>query len=605
MRSASPERLTLMVIDNDPQFRRGLVSRLAQDPAISVALEADSETSALRVLQHWLSPASSDRPEPIQLDVILLSLDLPFGEDRAIALARQLQQHYPDLPILLTGHTPTPATLAAAFQAGLQGFCRKDSAASEWTTTIRQVAAGYSVWGPAMGAIAAVLADPTLIAASSPPPSRAHRAIAHVRQTLHDSGLAQIDAAIADLNAQLASPTLTSLDYWFLTGRRRELRASRWLIQRFLATAGRSTPPVLTPPPSPPAPPPPITTPEPPPAPIATVPSVAIRSLQTSLFDTTFAKLQLGLRNLTVTPLEIDILRDDRKRELLAIVLRQVENQLVELRETPLDVMQLVAQQTAILTDIWQAATIDFFGRYTTISLGESATDPLNQQPVVLVDVLLQDRAIVQTEILSKIPMVADFFAHLLLQTPLMVDELSYAVGTVEATSRIEALLQNLVIQVGNAVMQPLLNRFGNVVAVKQNFYDRRLLSTREIERFRNDLSWQYRMQRYFKEPTAIFESRYHLFVFNELGILSASIYAPRNDELDALSGLGLAVTLSLEARDAIAPRLRTAISFIGSGVVYVLTEVIGRGIGLIGRGIIKGVGNVIQDTKFSRDSQR
>ncbi len=92
MRSASPERLTLMVIDNDPQFRRGLVSRLAQDPAISVALEADSETSALRVLQHWLSPASSDRPEPIQLDVILLSLDLPFGEDRAIALARQLQQ---------------------------------------------------------------------------------------------------------------------------------------------------------------------------------------------------------------------------------------------------------------------------------------------------------------------------------------------------------------------------------------------------------------------------------------------------------------------------------------------------------------------------------
>jgi hypothetical protein len=32
---------------------------------------------------------------------------------------------------------------------------------------------------------------------------------------------------------------------------------------------------------------------------------------------------------------------------------------------------------------------------------------------------------------------------------------------------------------------------------------------------------------------------------------------------------------------------------------------VIGRGIGLIGRGVIKGVGNALQDTRFSRDSGR
>ncbi|PJF23626.1 MAG: DUF3685 domain-containing protein, partial [Phototrophicales bacterium] len=64
-------------------------------------------------------------------------------------------------------------------------------------------------------------------------------------------------------------------------------------------------------------------------------------------------------------------------------------------------------------------------------------------------------------------------------------------------------------------------------------------------------------------------------------------------------------VTLALETRDAIAPRLRSVISVIGSGVIYVLTEVIGRGIGLIGRGIIKGVNNVVQDGRYDRQERR
>jgi hypothetical protein len=211
----------------------------------------------------------------------------------------------------------------------------------------------------------------------------------------------------------------------------------------------------------------------------------------------------------------------------------------------------------------------------------------------------------VQFSILNKIPEVTDFLAHLLYQAPIMINETLYSVGTIEAMTRLEDLLQNLIIQVANAVIQPLLNRFGNVVAVKQNFYDRRLLSTREIERFRNNLSWKYRVEKYFGEPTAIFESRYTLFILQEQGITKTSIYSPRNQEMDELSGIRLAVTLALETRDAIAPRIRSAVSFLGSGVVYILTEVIGRGIGLIGRGIIKGIGSALQDTRFSRKSSR
>jgi hypothetical protein len=329
--------------------------------------------------------------------------------------------------------------------------------------------------------------------------------------------------------------------------------------------------------------------------------SDSLRSIQSALFDTTFARLQSTLRNLTSTPLEIDILREDKKRELLSIVLRQLEEILDDLRFSQLVPDQLPERRNMILQDLWEVSTKEFFGRYATLQLTHSPVESLTEPMIDLVDFLLQDREIVQTAILNKIPDVTDFLGHLLYQAPILIDETLYNVGTIEAMTRLEDLLQNLVIQLANAVIQPLLNRFGNVVAVKQNFYDRRLLSTREIERFRNNLSWKYRVEKYFGEPTAIFESRHTLFILQDQGISKTSIYSPRNLEMDDLSGLRLAVTLTLEARDALSPRVRSAVSFLGSGVVYVLTEVIGRGIGLIGRGIIKGVGTAFQDTRYGR----
>ncbi len=109
-----------------------------------------------------------------------------------------------------------------------------------------------------------------------------------------------------------------------------------------------------------------------------------------------------------------------------------------------------------------------------------------------------------------------------------------------------------------------------------------------------------------FREPKNIFESQYQLFTLTGRGIKQTTIYAPRTSELEQLTGLPYIVTLALETRDAIAPRLRSAISFAGNSVVYVLTEVIGRGIGLIGRGVIKGLGNVWVDPgKYKRDRQQ
>lgn len=142
---------------------------------------------------------------------------------------------------------------------------------------------------------------------------------------------------------------------------------------------------------------------------------------------------------------------------------------------------------------------------------------------------LLQNGTIVQAAILDKIPGVVELLNHLLFQSPLTVDSISYAPGNPESLRRAELLIENLLIQIANAVIQPLLNLFANVESIKQKLYHRRLLSSREIERFRNNLSWKYRLERYFREPQNIFESQYALWVFTwkEFGKLRSMRLVP------------------------------------------------------------------------------
>jgi Protein of unknown function (DUF3685) len=395
------------------------------------------------------------------------------------------------------------------------------------------------------------------------------------------SSLQQIEAALSALNTQLQSSQISAVERAILNGRRRELLAARWLLQRLLP--GTKSPNLI--PPEPPELPKEIE---------SFVPGrMTANQLQAEIFDRIAAKLQSNLDNLTATPLEIDILRVEKKRELFYLILRQIEGLLDELRYSQVSIEQLPAKQTEIWQDLWASVTIDFFGRYHTISIKD--------RQIELVPTLLQDRSIVQTEILTKIIQPIELLNYFLFQIPLTIDNTANSIDTHVTEARAGELLEHLTIIMATAIIQPLLNRCGNLEPIKSTFYDRRLLSSREIERFRNDLSWRYRIDRYFIQPQAIFESRYRLFIFSNYGIEQMTIYATRPEELAQLAGIPFAVTLALETRDAIAPRLKSATTFIGTVIVYLLTEIIGRSIGLIGRGIIKGVGNIWQETNRSR----
>ncbi|MBD2036749.1 DUF3685 domain-containing protein [Leptolyngbya sp. FACHB-321] len=624
----------LMLIEDDPVFRLGLAACLQSFDDLQVVLEADSPARALQLLRELpdeMETADRSVAPARSLNLIILNLDLgqtTASQGLGLALCQQLRTQYADTPLLLLGATLELTRLATAFQSGAGGYCLKGTSVTELVTAIRQVASGQPYWTEGIQAIAQSLNTPvpntTSLTAQTARPltdrapqntlpaiSGSQNLLTVWRRNVRESGVRQIERAIAELDDQLQTADRSVLDQLVLEGQRRELRTARWLVKRLLKTSDEPAPELgsqvslptdasrsLQPDHRSQA----IANPS---EPLADERSTAlaetivndIQSPLTALFQATVAKLQNRLPNLTATALEIDVLKDEKKRELLYTVLRSLQASLEALRLSNLPPEQLEIRHRVILQDIWQATVIDFFGKYYTVQMGT--------QPIDVVAVLLQDLDIVQTAILDKMPLFPEFLAHLLFQTPLTIDDANYAAGTVEAMARMELLLQNVMLQIANAVMQPLLNRFGDLVAIKQTFYDKRLLSSRDVERFRNDLSWKYRTDRLFAEPTAIFESQFNLLVLTDNGISKTAIYAPRSDELAQLAGLPFLVTLALEARDAIAPRLRIAISFLGRGVVYVLTEVIGRGIGLIGRGMIKGIGNALQDTKPNRNSER
>jgi len=591
----------LLLVDDDPIFRLGLRTALESFPDLQVVAEADTGIAAPEILGRLVSQDA--------VDLVVLELDSGGSSPNplsGLSLCQQLKSEYPDLQVLLLTAQSEPLLLLSAKESGIEGYCAKGSAIATLVQAIRQIRSGQPVWQ-------AISTESPALTSSVRPPSWHHK--------MRYYGLRQIEEALALVNQELQNPNLSNLDWLFWSGRRRELRAARWVVNQLLPTdvivveregrTGRQNSPsslraadslglpsVATPTRS---------------FSSSSQSSISRQQIvpasrladsqlsqipqQSTLFELTLAKLQSGLSNLTGVVLEIDILSPEKRQDLLYIVLLKIEDILHELRFSQVTLEQLPQKRSLILQDLWQVSITDFFGKYYTL--------PVEENELELVTILLSNAALVKTGILDKIPFVVELLAQQLFAAPLMIDNISYPAQTPEAIARAEVLLNNLIIQVANAVVQPLLNEFSDVETIKQSFYDRHLISSREIARFRNNLSWRYRILQVLEEPRAIFESRYELFALSDTGIKITSIYSPRRQELEELRGIPLAVTLAYETRDAIAPRLRGVVAWAGKGVVYVLTQVLGRGIGLIVRGVLQGVGSTLQDTRSGKNSER
>lgn len=557
------DRIELMIVDNDPIFRLGFVTALAAYPDFDIISQANDLPHALLELEQGTIP-----------DLLVLEFNFKYFVNKKSThwqLCRKIRHKYASLPIFVLSANSKPKILRTLKTLRVQGYCNKGTDIDTIARAMRSIAEGEIYWQ-----------DNKVITTNFWQTNLSR---------LSQAGHREIKTTLAKVNYELKDRHLSDLDRFFLSGRKRELTVASWLVSQLIASEMVTNQKKL-----------PITS--------ALVPTnnpnqscllsaheviaelTQQQSVIAQIFRRVFVSIDLGAVNRADISLEIDILQTRKRQELLYLVL----SKLYKLIKTPELKESSKLSMGEILRKIWQSASVDFFfGHYGgTIAITEEQ----------FIEIIEQEAVVVQKNIFSQIYFVADLFTYFWEKEALMVDFVSYRYDSPEAQTRAQMLIENSIVLIANAILQVFLNNFYNVEIFKYNLYDSKYRSSREIARFRNDLSWRYRQEKYWDNPNNIFASRYRLLILQQHGIQTCFVYASRTEELNRLQGLPWLATMIIEIRDAISPRLRSIISSLGSGVIYILTQVIGKGIGLIGKGIIQGIGTSLSDSTYGQKNE-
>ena len=200
------------------------------------------------------------------------------------------------------------------------------------------------------------------------------------------------------------------------------------------------------------------------------------------------------------------------------------------------------------------------------------------------------DLALVDPELPDPVPMLGT----LIQARPLLVEGRLLAPDEPQALLYLELLLSNWLVRSAELISAEVLAACADWPELRRYLLRPDLLPTRNLERLRNRLNTQQRWSSWFERPIQLFESRRPLYRLEAGNIDRVDLTEPRDGELRQLGLLQQAVTLALEARDALAPQLQNLVRSLGDLLVLLLTQVVGKAIGLVGRGILQGMGRSV-----------
>ncbi len=118
-----PERIRVVVVEDQALFRESLVRLLDAEPGIVIAGDAGTGEEALRIIAQRVP------------DVVLMDVGLP-GID-GIEATRRIKASHPEVKVVVITAFPGPEMFRRAIQASVDSFILKDSTVDEVVTTIR------------------------------------------------------------------------------------------------------------------------------------------------------------------------------------------------------------------------------------------------------------------------------------------------------------------------------------------------------------------------------------------------------------------------------------------------------------------------------------
>lgn len=128
------ETLRILVAEDHPLFRKGMISLLASVPDFEVVGEAETGEEAVA------------RATDLQPDVVLMDLQMPgMGGMEA---TRRILQESPSVRILVVTLFEDDESVFMALRAGARGYVLKDADEEEVARAIRAVGRGEAIFSP-------------------------------------------------------------------------------------------------------------------------------------------------------------------------------------------------------------------------------------------------------------------------------------------------------------------------------------------------------------------------------------------------------------------------------------------------------------------------
>jgi DNA-binding NarL/FixJ family response regulator len=130
------ETLRILIAEDHPLFRKGMVSLLTSVPEFEVVGEAASGGEAVA------------RAAQLQPDVVLMDLQLP--NVNGIKATRMILQESPSIRVLVVTLFEDDDSVFMALRAGARGYVLKDAEEEEMVLSIRAVGKGEAIFSPAI-----------------------------------------------------------------------------------------------------------------------------------------------------------------------------------------------------------------------------------------------------------------------------------------------------------------------------------------------------------------------------------------------------------------------------------------------------------------------
>lgn len=131
-------RVRVVLVDDHPVVRAGIIGMLAAEPDIEVVGEAGTGREALRVV------------DAVGPDVVLMDLRMPGLDGVEATRALRERKNAPSVVILTT--YDTDADILRAVEAGATGYLLKDAPRQELAEAVRAAARGQTVLSPPVAA---------------------------------------------------------------------------------------------------------------------------------------------------------------------------------------------------------------------------------------------------------------------------------------------------------------------------------------------------------------------------------------------------------------------------------------------------------------------